>query len=200
MRTKSPLDALLPKTRQSILAAALLDPAHPWYLRDLARHIGVPASSLQRDLAALVRAGILRRWKDGNRVYFQAERDCPFLQELRGVLLKTVGLCDVLKQSLSPMLKNVDVAFVYGSMARAEERAASDVDLMVIGEIGISDLAPALRKAERNIGRAVNPSVYTRDEFARKFRAGHHFVKNVMSGQKIFIKGAERDLAAAVSK
>ncbi len=85
------LDALFPRTRQEILAATLLDPCRAWYLSDLARHLGTQPSSLQRELAGLVAAGILRRSADGNRVYFQAEPDCTFLEELRGLMMKAGG-------------------------------------------------------------------------------------------------------------
>ena len=140
------LDALFPKTRQTILGAMLIDPARSWYLSDLARHLGVAPSSLQRELHSLVRGGILLRNADGNRVYFRSDPDCPFLSELRGIILKTVGLRNVLQECLDPLRDRIQVAFVYGSMARSQERSASDVDLMVIGSVGLSQIAPVLEE------------------------------------------------------
>jgi DNA-binding transcriptional ArsR family regulator len=125
MRKSRALDALFPKTRQVILAATVLHPERWWYLSDLAKHLGVRPSSLQRELTSLVDAGVLRRRQDGNRVYFQAQPDCPFLPELQGLLVKTAGVVDTLREVLSPFAKRIDWAFVYGPMARAEELASS---------------------------------------------------------------------------
>jgi predicted nucleotidyltransferase len=200
MRKTISLDALFPKTRQAILGAMLIDPARSWYLSDLARHLGVTPSSLQRELQSLVRGGILGRNADGNRVYFRADPDCPFLSELRGIFLKTVGLRNVLQECLEPLQDRIRVAFVYGSMARSQERSASDVDLMVIGSVGLSQIAPALKQAEDWLGRSVNPSVYSAKEVVKKLAAGHHFLETVLKGEKIYIQGDQSDLEAALGE
>ena len=159
MHKKRALDSLFPRTRQAILTATLLQPDRWWYLSDLAKHLWVPPSSLQRELAALMGAEILRRRRDGNRVYFQANPDCPFLPELQGLLVKTAGMVDVLREALAPFQTRIDWAFIYGSVARAEELATSDVDLMIIGTVGLADLAPALRRAEKRLSRADQPDL-----------------------------------------
>jgi DNA-binding transcriptional ArsR family regulator len=197
MRKKRALDSLFPRTRQAILTATLLHPDRWWYLSDLAKHLGVRPSSLQRELAALTSAEILRQRRDGNRVYFQANPPCPFLAELQGLLVKTAGLVDVLRETLASFAKHIDWAFIYGSVARAEELAASDVDLMIIGKIGLADLAPALRRTEKRLSRAVNPTLYSREEFAKKLRARDHFLTSVLDGAKLFILGDSHELAAA---
>lgn len=197
MRKSRALDALFPRIRQALLAATVLHPDRWWYLSDLAKHLDVRPSSLQRELAALVDAGILCRRRDGNRVYFQPNPDCPFLPDLQGLMVKTAGVVDTLREVLSRFAKRIDWAFVYGSMARAEELASSDVDLMIIGEVGLADLTPALRRAEGQLGRAVNPTLYTREEFATKLQAGHHFLKAVLDGEKLFVLGDPHELAAA---
>ncbi len=200
MRKTLSLDALFPKTRQAILGAMLIDPARSWYLSDLARHLGVTPSSLQRELHSLVRGGIVRRNADGNRVYFRIDPDCPFLSELRGIILKTVGLRNVLQECLDPLRDRIRVAFVYGSMARSQERSASDVDLMVIGSVGLAQIAPVLKKAEISLGRAVNPSVYSAKELVKKLSAGHHFLETVLKSEKIYIQGDQSDLEAALGE
>lgn len=200
MRTSRPLDALLPKTRQAILAATLPRPGHLWYLADLARHLRVPSSSLQRELAALVQAGILKRRRDGNRVYFQPDPDCPFLPELQGLIVKTVGLVDVLREALAPIAERMKWAFVYGSVARGEEKSDSDVDLMVIGDVGLSDVSPRLASARKRLGRKVNPTVYSTAEFTRKLLAGYGFHRGVLDKTKLFVVGNERELAAAFGR
>jgi len=197
MRKKRALDSLFPRTRQAILTATLLHPDRWWYLSDLAKHLSVRPSSLQRELAALTNAELLCRRRDGNRVYFQANPDCPFLPELQGLLVKTAGLVDVLRETMAPWAKRIDWAFIYGSVARAEELAASDVDLMIIGKVGLADLAPALRRAEKCLSRAVNPSLYSREEFAKKLCVRDHFLTAVLNGAKLFILGDSHELAAA---
>jgi DNA-binding transcriptional ArsR family regulator len=197
MRKTRPLDSLFPRTRQAILTATLLHPDRWWYLSDLAKHLGVRPSSLQRELAALTNAELLCRRRDGNRVYFQANSDCPFLPELQGLLVKTAGLVDVLRETLAPFATRIHWAFIYGSVARAEELATSDIDLMIIGKVGLADLAPALRRAEKRLSRAVNPTLYSREEFVTKLRAKDHFLIAVLNGAKLFILGDSHELAAA---
>jgi DNA-binding transcriptional ArsR family regulator len=197
MRKLKAIDALLPRTRQAVLAATLMHPDRWWYLSDLARHIGVRPSSIQRELGALVAAGILRQRRDGNRVYFQPNPECPFLSELQGLMTKTVGLVEVLRKALEPSADRIDWAFVYGSMARSEELVSSDVDLMLIGRVGLADIAPALREAEQRLNRPVNPTLYSREEFAAKLTAGHAFLRAVFEGDKLFILGEPYELAAA---
>ena len=200
MRKSKAIDAIFPKTRQAILATTLLHPDRWWYLSDLARHLGVRPSSLQRELAALVDAGILSQRRDGNRTYFQPNPDCPFLAELQGLMLKTVGLVDVLREVLEPFTNRIDWAFVYGSIARSEELASSDVDLMIIGRVGLADIALALRQAEMRLNRPVNPAVYSREECATKLAAGHAFLHTVLDGAKLFILGDPHELAATFSE
>src|SRR2546422_8150887 len=120
MRRKSLIHVLMPQSRQAVLAATLLQPERSWYLADLARHLGVRPSSLQRELCALATVGILKRHRQGRMVYFRADSECPVYPELRGLLLKTSGLVDVLRSALAPVARNIRFAFVYGSIARAE--------------------------------------------------------------------------------
>jgi predicted nucleotidyltransferase len=145
-----------------------------------------------------VSADILHQRRDGNRVYFQANPDCPFLPELQGLLVKTTGMVDVLHEALTPFAKRIHWAFIYGSVARAEELATSDVDLMIIGKLGLAELAPALRHAERRLSRAVNPTLYTCAEFATKLRARDHFLASVLAGARLFLLGDPHELAAAI--
>src|SRR5471030_1422977 len=113
MRKMRTLDALLPKTRQGILAATLVQPEKAWYASELARRMGVPSSSLQRELHDLSEAGILKSHRQGNMVYYQANADSPVFPDLRGLLLKTAGLVDVLADTLKPIAAKLQAAFVY---------------------------------------------------------------------------------------
>lgn len=197
MRKSAALDAFFPAVRQGVLAATLMHADRWWYLSDLAAHLGRRPSSLQRELASLTKVGVLESREEGNRVYYRANADCPFYSELKGLLTKTVGLVEVLGDALAPLAGDIEWAFVYGSMARHEERLDSDVDLMLIGKLRLSDAATPLKLAEEELGRPVNPSVYSKAEFAKKLRSGHHFAQTVMRDEKIFVLGDARDFAAA---
>ncbi len=200
MRTSASMAALFPRTRETILAATFGEPERWWYMRELARHLRVTPSSLQRELASLVRGGILLQKHEGKHVYFKAAADSPIFPELQGLILKTVGLADVLRSALKPMADRIQYAFVYGSVARSEERSSSDVDLMIIGEVGLADVSSPLRKAERRLNRAVNPTTYTAEEFATKVNPNHHFISTVMHAKKLFILGDARAFGRAFGK
>ena len=199
MRKSVTLDALLPKTRQAILSATLLQPQRWWYLSELANFLKVSPSSLQRELSSLVEAEILGQRLNGNRVYYRPNPDCPFLPELQGLLIKTVGLVGVLKQALKPVANKIDVAFVFGSFATASELADSDVDLMLVGDLGLADIATALKKSEQQLQRTINPVVFRPAEVMEKLKAKNHFLETVRKSNKIFLLGSDNDLVKALS-
>lgn len=194
MRNTKPLDALLPKTRQGILAALLVQPDKTWYVSELARRMGVPSSSLQRELQGLTTAGILKTHRQGRMVYFQANAHSPIFPDLRGLLLKTAGLVDVLAGVLKPLRAKMRIAFVYGSMASGSEQSDSDVDLMLVGTLTPAELALPLRRARDLLGRAINPTVYTQAEFRRKQSAKDHFLTRVLDKPKLFVIGGSDEL------
>jgi predicted nucleotidyltransferase len=194
MRKSSALDALFPSVRGGVLAATLTQPDKWWYLSELAAFLKTTPSSLQRELKALVTAGILRQRREGTRSYFKAESRSPLFGDLRGLLDKTAGVLPVLQQALDPFGDRIDCAFVYGSVARSQEHALSDVDLMVIGTIGLATLSPTLRKMEGRLGRDVNVTTYSGQEFRRKVTSQDHFLSEVLQAPKEFVKGSQRDL------
>ena len=200
MRTAPSVDALFPKTRQAILAATFGEPQRWWYMRELARHLRLTPSSLQRELASLVRGGILLQRREGKHVYFQAATDSPIFQELQGLILKTVGLADVIRDVLKPLADRIQWAFIYGSVARSGEHSAGDVDLMVIGQLGLADVSSPLRKAERRLNRAVNPTTYTANEFGDKVKSNHHFITTVLRSKKLFILGDPLEFGSTFGK
>ena len=193
-------EVLLPKTKRNLLSAFLTQPTRAWYLSEIARHLHVPPSSLQRELAQFVSAGILARRQDGNRVYFQADQTCPVFPELSSLLAKTAGLSDIVREALAPFQAVTDVAFIYGSVASGHERSSSDVDVMLIGDATLADLAVPLRDLEGRLGRAVNPTVYTNREFAKRISAKNHFVTSVLATDLMFILGTANDLARLVRR
>ena len=200
MRKPRALATLFPTLRGEVLAATLTQPDKWWYLSELAKFLGITPSSLQRELKALVDGGILQQRREGTRTYFKAETRSPLFPELRSLIEKTAGVLPTLQEALQPFQDRIDCAFVYGSLARSEEHALSDVDLMVVGGVGLAELAPALRKAEGRLGREVNVTSYSAREFRNKVAAKHHFLSEVLRGRKEFVKGDERDLDELVGK
>jgi DNA-binding transcriptional ArsR family regulator len=166
-------------------------------MRELARQLDVPPSSLQRELKSLVEGGILRLKREGKQVYFQAASDSPIFEELRGIILKTAGLADVIKAALKPLAHSILWAFIYGSVARAEEHSASDVDLMIVGTVSLADVSAALHRVERKIGRAVNPTIYNSREWKSKVKSREHFVTTVLGSKKIFVLGDAGEFSRA---
>ena len=199
MRKSPLLDALFPKTRQQILATALLQPNRAWYLLELAGHLRLRPSSLQRELKALKEAGILKQRQEGRRVYYQADADCPIFHDLAQILHKTAGIVDGLKTALERLQSRIVVCFIFGSVAASTERSASDVDLIVVGAVQLSEVARILREAERVLGRPVNPHIYSQTEFAERLDQGDHFLSAVLQEERLFIIGEENDLAKLAS-
>jgi len=189
------LSALLfPGYRRRVLSLLLLRPDEALHGREIARRTGLPAGTLNRELNTLAEAGVLARKRIGNQVQYQASRACPIFEDLRNILKKTVGIADVLREALAPLEGRIRAAFVYGSVARGDERAGSDVDLMVIGEGKFAQLVAALAPAQEALRREVNPSVYPALEFWKKVAAGDPFLKRVLADRRIFVLGGEDDL------
>ena len=164
------------------------------HVREIERRSGLNDSTLRQELRKLVRLDLVQSRRDSNRVYYRAKTENPLYPEIRNLVLKTSGLSDVLKSALTD--KRIRVAFVFGSIARGEEKAGSDVDLMVIGQLGLRDLSRLLSGIEEKIGREVNPHVLREEEFRKRIRAKEHFVSSVMETPKIFIIGSQRELEA----
>lgn len=199
MRKHNLLDALLPKSRQGILAALLGQPEKTWYVSELARRMGVPSSSLQRELQNLTQVGILKTHRQGRMAYYQANKESPVFAELRGLLLKTVGLVDVLADALKPLATKLTLVFVYGSIASGMEQSDSDsdIDLMVVGKVAPAELALPLRRARELLGRAVNPTVYSLAEFDKKRAAKDSFLSQVLAKPRLVVIESQHDLGKA---
>lgn len=200
MRTSVALDALFPTVRAGVLSATLLQPERWWFLTELAGHLGLTPSSLQRELESLVRAGLLLRRRDGRRTYFKANIDSPIFPELRGMIDKTTGIVPALLGAVKRFGNRIELAMLYGSVARGAEHAESDVDLMVVGTLGQIDLLPTLHKLESRFGREVNVTLFSREEFRRKRALDDHFLSTVLKGKTILLKGALDELEEAAAR
>ena len=186
--------ALFGKTQRALLALFFVRPEESFYLRQIVRLAGVGQGAAQRELSAWVDSGLLVRNRRGQQVYYQANRDSPVFGELKALAVKTAGIADVLREAITKLPDRITLAFVHGSVAEQTEKAGSDVDMVVVGDVTFGDIAAALQPAQDSIGREVNPSVYSEKEFRKKLRASHPFLKNVVGKPKIFLIGDEREL------
>ena len=189
---------LLGQARSRVLAALFLHPEKALHVRELARITGASAGSLHRELRGLSDAGLLLRSEVGRQVHYQANAQSPVFRELAGLLRKTVGVADVLRDALSSLGEAVSLAFVYGSVASGTESPRSDIDLMVLGSAGFADVALVLTTAQATLGREVNPTPMSVADFARKVKEGQGFAVDVAAGPRIWVKGEESDIAKLV--
>jgi DNA-binding transcriptional ArsR family regulator len=191
----SPLASVLfSRTRGSILGLLLGHPESRFYTREVIEAVGGASGAARRELKALTDAGILLREREGRQVYYRANPDSPIFPELVSLVRKTVGLVDVLRGALAALREGISVAFVYGSMAKGTAGEASDVDVMVIGVAGFSDVVDALAPAQDTLCREINPSLYTEAEVHRRLDAGEHFLTTILGETMLFVIGGPDDL------
>ncbi len=187
------LKVLFPEVRAEVLRLLFADASRELHLRDLTRQSGMGLGTVQGELEKLGAADLVTSRRDGNRRYFRANANHPLFPDLQQLVLKTAGLRDVLAAALD-QVPGVEVAFVFGSLAGGGGKAASDVDLLVIGEAGLRTLAPALRRTADRLGREINPVVMPVAEF-RKGRTRNPLLVDVLGGPKLFVKGGPDELA-----
>jgi predicted nucleotidyltransferase len=189
-------NVLFGRTRSAVLALLYGHADQSFYTRQIAREAGagVSVGAVQRELGNLSRVGLVVRNSVGNQVFYQANRGAPVFAEMRALVNKTVGVFHALRSALEALSKRIVVAFVYGSVARGEETATSDLDLMVVGDAKLDDVLSRLSEVEKTIGRPVNPTVYSVAEFKSKLVNGNHFLNAVLKGKKVFLLGDEDEL------
>ena len=188
-------ELLFPEYRRRVLGLLLLHPEEALHGREIARRTGLASGTLDRELARLAEAGLLKRERRGNQLLYSAEPACPVYEELASILRKTSGLTEVLGTALEPVRGRIGAAFVYGSMASGRQRPASDVDLIVIGELGFAEAVKLLHPAQQTLGRDISPRVYSRSEWAEKRAKPDAFMREVLEGPKLFVIGSEDELA-----
>jgi predicted nucleotidyltransferase len=186
---------LLGKTRGAVLGLLMSRPDEEFHVRQIARLSGATLGPVQRELKLLAQIGVLKCRKVGHQLLYRADAASPVHEELRGLIVKTVGMADLLKSALKALAAHIRVAFLFGSFAHGRQQAASDVDLMVIGDTSVAILAKALAEPQRRLSREINPTVYRAAEFTAKLRDGHHFLGAVMAGPKVFLIGDEHELS-----
>jgi DNA-binding transcriptional ArsR family regulator len=166
------------------------------YVREIERRTGLSIATVRQELKKLLQMELVSARRDGNRLYYRGNKEHPLFPDIQSMVLKTVGIVEPLKEVLDK--ESVNIAFIFGSVANNREGAASDLDLMVIGTVGLRTVSGWLSGISEKIGREINPHVLSLKEYRKRKRAREHFLIRVMESAKIFIKGNEDDLAAMV--
>ncbi len=181
------------RVRTKILGWFFMHTDEKFFVRQLSNILNEDSTNLSRELTSLEKAGILSSSKEGNLKYFRVNPMCPFLDELKGLVMKTVGVVGSLKSVLEE-LPDIKYAFVYGSYARGQENSDSDVDVVVIGNTDLNVLDRAMDEIEKRVGRPVNYAIYDYGEFSSKKKAKDGFITDVLRDRKIMLVGDEREL------
>lgn len=188
-------DALFTKTRQRVLGLLFGNPDRSYYANEIVRLAGSGIGAVQRELERLSAAGIVEVKRVGNQKHYRANRQSPIFEELHGIAIKTFGLADVLRETLDPLKDRIQVALVYGSVAKGSDTATSDIDLMIVsGDLTYADLFHVLSGAENKLGRAVKPTIYKPAEFKGKLLGDNAFLKRVFEQSVIFLIGSRDDI------
>ena len=191
-KKKKDMDAVLfPGTKRKILALFFLNPDQEYYFSEVVRLTGTRQGVIQRELKNLADAGILNTEKRGRQKFYAVNRKHPIFRDLRNIIFKTFGVIDQIREALEPMAKKTKFAFVYGSFAKGEEIAGSDIDLFVIGKAPLDEIVSALTKVENAIGREINPTLFSEIEFKKKYSQKNHFLRSIAKTEKEFIIGTE---------
>jgi predicted nucleotidyltransferase len=187
--------ALFSNVQGRVLALIFGHPDRSFYTSEIVRNVRSGTGAVERELSRLQHSGLVSVERIGNQKHYRANRQSPIFEELRSLILKTVGLTEPLRVSLEPYSEKVKVAFVYGSVAKGTDTARSDIDLMVIGEdLAYPDLYAGLQKAESALHRQVNPTFLSLEDWRRKVAQKNPFITKINAQRKIFIFGSEDDL------
>ena len=190
-------DALFSTIQQRVLAYLFGQPERSFFATELIRLAGGGSGAVQRELARLADSGLVTVSRVGTQKHYQANSKSPIFSELCAIAQKTVGLAEPLRDALKPLAKRISGAFVYGSVAKKQDTAASDIDLMVVSSsLTYADLFAALENASGRLGRKVNPTIYSPRELAKRVKQGNAFVTRVLAQPKIWIIGIEGDIAS----
>jgi len=187
--------ALFTGTQQRVLALLFGQPTRSFYSTELINLAGIGSGAVQRELAKLAGSGLITVRSIGSQKHYQANPRSPIFPELEGIVRKTFGLAEPLRHALAPLISRIEIAFVYGSVAKKTDTAASDIDLMIISDdLAYADLFGALETASVALGRTVNPTILTKRELAKRTKAKESFLTRVLAQAKIWVVGDETAL------
>ena len=190
-------DALFTKGQQRVLGVLFGNPGRSFFANEVIALAGTGTGAVQRELTRLATAGLVTVKPVGNQKHYQANAASPVFDELRGLVVKTSGIADVLRTALAPLIDRISAAFVYGSVAKKKDSTASDIDLMVLSDsLTYGDVFAVLEEGAARLGRRVNPTVYSRQEITRRIKQGNSFVTRVLAQPKIWLVGNEHAFSA----
>lgn len=195
---KQPIEFMFSPYRRQLLAALFLRPDEQFHVRELERMTGISAGSLHRELKAMAEAGLLRREQTGNQVFYRVDVSCSIHEELAAIFSKTMGIASLLREALCSLDGKIQWVFVFGSMARGEQHAGSDVDVCVLGNVTLLAVVKALSGVQETLHRELNPVVMTARKFVEKAGAQDRFVLRMLGEPKVFVKGSGDELAKLV--
>lgn len=188
--------ALFTGTQQRVLGLLFGQPDRSFYATEIIAMAGAGSGAVQRELARLAQSGLVTLRPVGNQKHYQANADSPIFAELCGIARKTVGLAEPLRQALAPLAPQIKAAFVYGSIAKKQDSARSDIDLMLVSDsLTFGDTYLALDEASKRLGREINPTILTVQDFARRRQEESSFVSRVLEQPKVWLIGGEDDIA-----
>ena len=190
-------DALFSNTQQRVLGYIFGQPERSFFATELIGLAGGGSGAVQRELKRLEESGLVTVTRLGNQKHYQANPQSPIYVEMCGIVQKTVGLAEPLRAALMPFAKKIAASFVYGSVAKRSDTAQSDIDVMVLSDtLEYADLFGALEQAATALGRTINPTIYTRQEFAKRIKQKNVFLTRVLAQPKVWLIGDEHELAA----
>lgn len=181
------------KTRKALFRLFFTNPESEYYLRELERILDIPVSMIRKELLRLEEAGIFVSSRKGNLAYFFLNKSYPLFEEMKSMVFKTIGIKGLLK-SIFEKIKGVEVAFIYGSFAKNEENAKSDIDLFVIGKVNEDKLVTEIGKLEKVLKREINYSLFSKTDFIKKRREKDSFILDLLESPKLFLVGDKNDL------
>lgn len=187
---------LFGSVRGRVLGLLYRSPERDYYVREIVRALDAGHGAVQRELKRLEACGLVTATPRGRQVFYQANREAPVFPELRALLVKTTGIADVLREALAPDADQIDVAFIFGSIAAGTDREDSDIDVMVVTDLGLRRLVPAVDRAEAALGREIHLVRRSADELRSRVEREHHFTLSIMAGPKLFVIGDDDELRA----
>jgi predicted nucleotidyltransferase len=186
-------NALFTTTQQRVLSLLYAHPDKSFYTREILRLTGMGVATIKRELDRMVAAGILGMTRIGNQHHYQANPECPIYHELLGIVKKTFGMTDVIREALAPLADRITWAFIFGSVASGKETSASDIDVMIIGDVGFSEVVAELFNAQQSLAREINPKIFSEKEWVQRCNAGDSFTKDLLAKPRMDVMGGANE-------
>lgn len=187
-------EALFTKSQQKVLGLLYGRPDETFYLNEIVRFADIGKGTIKRELERMQASGLLTMRRIGNQNHYQANKDCPIYDEILSIVRKTFGLVDIIRSALAPLDEIIELAFIFGSVASGKETATSDIDLMIIGDVGFTEVVSALYSIQETLGREINPKIYSRGEWTQIKNKKDAFIKEILEKPRMDVIGDANEL------